>query len=148
MGAAGFPCSEAGGLVSGYHSEIADCVHSIGERLGQADLEPLTFTQAWDAFGVVVSALYRRRPKRPMPVESSPPPREPVTLQEAAPPTEPHVDSVCPHCGFESMTTRGTKLHISKMHKERRQFTRRELWERSHAANVPYPGDAEELASV
>lgn len=51
--------------------------------------------------------------------------------------------SICPHCGFESVTERGTKIHIGRMHQEETtppKLTAKELWERSHGPNLPYPG--------
>lgn len=135
--------------MSGYHGDTHDCVNAISQRLGEVDVDETTFTEAWTALGEVVSVLYRRKSIRSVqavPAVTARPSQEDVKPQAA--PTAPTVYSVCPHCGFESMTTRGTKTHIARMHKERQQFTGRELWERSHAANVPYPGDAAELAAV
>lgn len=121
--------------MSSVHITAGDCVQEVGERLAKADLAPLAFEEAWRAFGIVVSALYRPHRTRPdvtVDLVSEAPPR-PV-VQTTTP--------TCPECGFESATVRGTTTHMSRMHPTKPQPTRRELWEKSHAPGLPYPGDA------
>lgn len=141
-------------MTSSVHVNSGDCINHLSIALAESRTDPEVFDEAWKALGVVVAALYRRHPSErptvvPAPPKPEPEPREVArqTLSEPAQKSSAAAYSVCPHCGFESVTERGTKIHVKRMHGEKAdtpaKITAREAWERSHGPNLPFPGDRE-----
>jgi hypothetical protein len=81
-------------MTTSVHVSKADCVNELVQSLAEAEIDDEAFDGGWAALGVVVSALYRGR----------------ITSRY----------STCPHCGFESMTANGTKLHVKRMHGDKK----------------------------
>lgn len=78
--------------MSNYHYGTGDCLQDLVTKLAESDMDVALFDDAWLALGVVVSALYRKSLRAPTNY------------------------SVCPHCGFSSLTKNATKLHVRRMH--------------------------------